>query len=120
VVDPHLATGAFLRLARDAGARALFRHPVSAIAARPPDGGWAVTAGGADCSQRRFLDAHGEGVFHLGFESDLDAAAGAASALGLRVLMRGQRDNGTGFIYFDTYDQAATVLLARQSTAARA
>ena len=68
-----------------------------------------------DCPQRRFLDAHGEGVFHIGFESDLDAAATAADALGLPVLMRGQRDNGTGFIYFDTYDQAGTVLLTRQS-----
>ena len=68
-----------------------------------------------DCPQRRFLDAHGEGVFHIGFESDLGAAAAAGAALGLDVLMRGQRDNGSGFIYFDTYDQAGTVLLARQT-----
>jgi methylmalonyl-CoA/ethylmalonyl-CoA epimerase len=27
-----------------------------------------------DCAQRRFLDTRGEGVFHIGFESDLDTA----------------------------------------------
>ena len=68
-----------------------------------------------DCPQRRFLDAHGEGVFHIGFESGLDAAAAAGTALGLDVLARGQRDNGSGFIYFDTYDRAGVVLLARQT-----
>jgi methylmalonyl-CoA/ethylmalonyl-CoA epimerase len=68
-----------------------------------------------DCPQRRFLDVHGEGVFHIGFESSLDAAAAAGTALGLDVLARGQRDNGPGFIYFDTYDRAGVVLLARQT-----
>jgi methylmalonyl-CoA/ethylmalonyl-CoA epimerase len=33
----------------------------------------------------------------------------------LDVLARGQRDNGSGFIYFDTYDRAGVVLLARQT-----
>ena len=68
-----------------------------------------------DCPQRRFLDDHGEGVFHIGFESGLEAAAAAGAALGLDVLARGQRDNGSGFIYFDTYDRAGVVLLARQT-----
>jgi methylmalonyl-CoA/ethylmalonyl-CoA epimerase len=68
-----------------------------------------------DCPQRRFLDAHGEGVFHIGFESDVDDAAEAASGLGLKVLARGQRDNGSGFIYFDTADDAGVVLLARKT-----
>jgi hypothetical protein len=54
-------------------------------------------------------------VFHIGFESGLDAAAAAGAALGLDVLARGQRDNGSGFIYFDTYDRAGVVLLARQT-----
>src|SRR3984885_6552798 len=31
VVDPHLATGAYLTLARNAGTQVLFRHPVTAI-----------------------------------------------------------------------------------------
>jgi catechol 2,3-dioxygenase-like lactoylglutathione lyase family enzyme len=68
-----------------------------------------------DCAQRRFLDTHGEGVFHLGFESDVDTAVEQAGALGLDVLMRGQRDDGSGFVYFDTLDDAGVVLLARRT-----
>jgi catechol 2,3-dioxygenase-like lactoylglutathione lyase family enzyme len=68
-----------------------------------------------DCPQRRFLDSHGEGVFHIGFEADLDEAAAAGTELGLNVLASGQRDDGSGFIYFDTLDPAAVVLLARKS-----
>jgi methylmalonyl-CoA/ethylmalonyl-CoA epimerase len=68
-----------------------------------------------DCAQRRFLDTHGEGVFHLGFESDVDTAVEQASALGIDVLMRGQRDDRSGFVYFDTLDDAAVVLLARRT-----
>ncbi len=68
-----------------------------------------------DCPQRRFLDSRGEGVYHIGFESDLDDAAAAAAGLGLEVLARGQRDNGSGFIYFDTAGDAGVVLLARKT-----
>ena len=68
-----------------------------------------------DCPQRRFLDTHGEGVFHIGFESDIDTAARQGEALGLQVSMRGQRPNGSGFMYFDTLDQAAVVLMARRT-----
>lgn len=68
-----------------------------------------------DCPQRRFLDAHGEGVFHIGFEHDVDAAVSGTAALGVDVLMRGQRDDGSGFVYFDTGDRAGVVLLARKS-----
>jgi methylmalonyl-CoA/ethylmalonyl-CoA epimerase len=68
-----------------------------------------------DCPQRRFLDEHGEGVFHIGFESDLGAAAAAGASLGLDVLLSGQRENGSGFIYFDTLGEAGVVLLARKT-----
>ena len=68
-----------------------------------------------DCPQRRFLDSRGEGVFHIGFEADVDEAAAAAAGAGLNVLARGQRDNGSGFIYFDTADDAGVVLLARKT-----
>jgi catechol 2,3-dioxygenase-like lactoylglutathione lyase family enzyme len=70
-----------------------------------------------DCPQRRFLDERGEGVYHIGFESDVDVAAEQAAALGLSVTMRGQRDNGSGFVYFDTRDQAGVVLMARRTSA---
>jgi len=68
-----------------------------------------------DCPQRRFLDEHGEGVYHLGFESDVDTAAGQAQALGLTVTARGQRDDGSGFVYFDTRNDAGVVLMARRT-----
>lgn len=68
-----------------------------------------------DCPQRRFLDAHGEGVFQIGFEADVETAARQGRALGLDVTMRGQRPNGSGFIYFDTLDQAGVVLMARRT-----
>jgi len=72
-----------------------------------------------DCPQRRFLDTHGEGVFHLGFEHDLDDAVAQAGASGVDVLMRGQRPDGSGFAYFDTADRAGVVLETRRSPSAR-
>lgn len=73
--------------------------------------------GEADTPQKRFLDAHGEGVFHIGFVvDDADAAEAEAKALGLEVLMRGRRPDSSGFTYFDTADLAGgVVLLLRQS-----
>jgi catechol 2,3-dioxygenase-like lactoylglutathione lyase family enzyme len=68
-----------------------------------------------DCPQRRFLDARGEGVFHLGFESDVDAAADQGESLGLHVTMRGQRPNGSGFVYFDTLNDAGVILMPRKT-----
>jgi catechol 2,3-dioxygenase-like lactoylglutathione lyase family enzyme len=69
-----------------------------------------------DCPQRRFLDTHGVGVFHIGFEADLDTAIEQADALGVEVLMRGRRPNGSGFVYFDTAERAGVVLLARKTS----
>ncbi|MHA3700863.1 VOC family protein [Jatrophihabitans sp. YIM 134969] len=71
-----------------------------------------------DCPQRRFLDTHGEGVFQIGFESDLDDATRAGTGFGLDVLMRGKRDNGSGFVYFDTLAQTGAYLMARKTPAA--
>ena len=70
-----------------------------------------------DCPQRRFLDAHGEGVFHIGFEANLDMAAREAQESGLAALMSGRRPNGTGFVYFDTLDKAGVVWMCRQTKA---
>ncbi len=70
-----------------------------------------------DCPQRRFLDSHGEGVFHLGFEHDIDEALDQGGRLGLGVLMRGQRPDGSGFVYFDTAAAAGVVLETRKSPA---
>lgn len=66
---------------------------------------------------RRFLDTRGPGIFHLGFEvDDVDAAEAEVSGLGLGVLMRGQRENGSGFCYFDTAAATGVTLLVRQSS----
>jgi catechol 2,3-dioxygenase-like lactoylglutathione lyase family enzyme len=67
-------------------------------------------------AQRRFLDEHGQGVFHVGFEvPDADAAEADAATRGLEPLMRGRRTNGSGFTYFDTAAQAGVILEIRQS-----
>jgi glycine/D-amino acid oxidase-like deaminating enzyme len=65
VVDPHLATTAYLTLARNAGAQVLFGHRVSAIAHEADggrsggDGGWSVTAGGRTIRARYLVNAAG-------------------------------------------------------------
>ncbi|WP_217578739.1 VOC family protein [Mesorhizobium sp. GbtcB19] len=64
--------------------------------------------------QRIHLDTKGEGVFHIGFEvRDADAAETRAEGDGLAVLMRGRRQNRTGFTYYDTADEAGVILLTR-------
>jgi len=73
-----------------------------------------------DCPQRRFLDTHGEGVYHLGFEvPEREAAERQAAALGLRTTARGQRADGSGFAYFDTRAGAAVTLEIRKTAAKR-
>ncbi|MGC4008405.1 MAG: VOC family protein [Pseudomonas sp.] len=69
--------------------------------------------------QRRFLEAHGEGVYHLGFEvPDRDAGEAQGRALGLPVVARGKREDGSGFAYFDTRAGAGVVLEIRKTAAA--
>ncbi len=74
----------------------------------------------ADCPQRRFLDDHGEGVFHVGFDvADADAAEAEGRGMGLGVLMRGRRADRSGFTYYDTAVRAGgVVLLTRQTPSA--
>jgi catechol 2,3-dioxygenase-like lactoylglutathione lyase family enzyme len=67
--------------------------------------------------QRQFLETHGEGVFHLGFSvPDCDAAESTAQSLGIEVLMKGRRNDGTGFSYFDTANRGAAVTLEVRSS----
>lgn len=64
--------------------------------------------------QRIFLDTHGEGVFHLAFQTpDCDAAEESAKAVGLVPFMRGRRSDGSGFTYFDSVAEAGVVLEIR-------
>jgi catechol 2,3-dioxygenase-like lactoylglutathione lyase family enzyme len=65
--------------------------------------------------QADFLEAHGEGVFHLGFEvADAKAAEAQAVDDGVDVWMRGRRTDGSGFTYFKT-PEAGVTLEIRQS-----
>jgi methylmalonyl-CoA/ethylmalonyl-CoA epimerase len=62
--------------------------------------------------QRKFLDTHGEGVFHLGFTvPDCNAAEASAQAVGLQVKMKSRLPDGSGFTYFDTAQKGAGVTL---------
>ncbi|MCK2213835.1 VOC family protein [Actinomadura sp. ATCC 31491] len=71
---------------------------------------------GLDSPQRRFLEECGEGVYHLGFESpDLGAAEERARTLGVDVLARGRRADGSGFCYFDTRARAGVTLEIRRT-----
>jgi sarcosine oxidase subunit beta len=67
VVDPHLATSAYLHLARSAGAHVLFRHRVTAVAAGDQ---WTVTAGGRRIAARYVVNAAG------GWAGEIAALAG--------------------------------------------
>lgn len=68
--------------------------------------------GSGESPQREFLEAHGEGVFHLGFTAnDLDATEKDARKLGLGPWMRGRLPDRSGFTYFDTRDKGAGVTL---------
>lgn len=66
-----------------------------------------------DTPQKRFLEEHGEGVFHIGFVlDDVDAGEAQATALGLDAFMRGRRSNGSGFTYFNVADRAGGINLS--------
>ena len=67
VVDPHLATSAYLTLARSAGAQVLFRHRVTAVAV---DDAWTLTAGSRRLRARHVVNAAG------GWAGELAALAG--------------------------------------------
>jgi hypothetical protein len=57
-------------------------------------------------------------VYHIGFEvADCNESEKAAKALGLNVLMRGRRQDGSGFTYFDTAKQAGGVVLEIRASA---
>lgn len=63
-----------------------------------------------------FLETKGEGVFHIGFEvDDVDAAENELTGTGMDILASGRRDDGSGFTYLDTRQQAGVILLVRQT-----
>ena len=63
-----------------------------------------------------FLEKKGEGVYHLGFVvDDVEDSEADLRKLGLKVLSRGRREDGSGFSYLDTAGKGGVVLLVRQS-----
>jgi hypothetical protein len=63
-----------------------------------------------------FLERKGEGVYHLGFVvEDVEESEAEVKGMGLRVLSRGRRGDGSGFSYLDTAEKAGVTLLIRQS-----
>ncbi len=65
---------------------------------------------------REFLEKNGEGVFHIGFEvADIEMMDKQLADNGLKILASGRRDDGSGFSYYDTRQQAGVTLLIRQT-----
>lgn len=63
-----------------------------------------------------FLEKNGEGVFHIGFEvQDIETVDKQLRGAGMNVLASGRRDDGSGFSYLDTREQAGVTLLVRQT-----
>lgn len=72
VVDPHLSTSTFLKLARSHGAEVLYRHPVTGIEATPNGDGWTVIAGDRRIAAGHIVNAAG------GWAGETAALAGLA------------------------------------------
>ncbi|HEU5266929.1 MAG TPA: FAD-dependent oxidoreductase [Jatrophihabitans sp.] len=70
VVDPHLASSAYLDLARRFGAQVCYRHPVSSLDPRDDDAGWIVHAGGRTIRTQFVVNAAG------GWAGEVAAMAG--------------------------------------------
>lgn len=71
-----------------------------------------------DTPQRRFLEQHGEGVFHLGFTvADCDQGERQGLNAGLALFMHGRKPDGSGFTYFDTATNGAGVTLEIRAAA---
>ncbi len=63
-----------------------------------------------------YLQNRGEGVYHLGFSVDnIDRSEAEVRAMGLDVISKGRRDNGSGFSYLDTAEKGGVTLLIRQN-----
>ena len=75
-----------------------------------------VQPGSGSTPQADRLAAVGPSVFSIGFVTgDVDQADEQAGALGLEPLMRGRRQDGSGFTYFDTFGELGAALLLRKS-----
>jgi catechol 2,3-dioxygenase-like lactoylglutathione lyase family enzyme len=75
-----------------------------------------IQPGAGESLYKDFLEQKGEGVYHLGFVvDDIEGAEREVSRLGVGVISSGRRENGSGFAYLDTAENAGVTLLIRQS-----
>lgn len=75
-----------------------------------------VQPGKGNSIYKEFLETKGEGVFHIGFEvDDIDTVEKQLTDNEMKVLASGRRDDGSGFSYLDTRDNAGVTLLVRQT-----
>lgn len=67
---------------------------------------------GAGTSWKQYLDEHGEGVQHLGFQvTDLDGAIANAKKAGMGVLHRGRYDKDNGdYVYIESEKALGTTI----------
>jgi catechol 2,3-dioxygenase-like lactoylglutathione lyase family enzyme len=71
-----------------------------------------------DSPQKRFLEEHGEGVYHVGFVvDDANEAEKVLESRGVKTFSRGRRPDQSGFNYLDTMAEAGICLLTCESPA---
>jgi len=69
-----------------------------------------------DTPQKRFLEEHGEGVYHIGFVvDDVNKGEKVLKKKGVKTTSGGRRPDQSGFNYLDTKDGAGVMLLIRKS-----
>ena len=75
-----------------------------------------IQPGEGESLYKDFLNEKGEGVYHIGFVvDDINQADPEIEKLGLDVISSGRREDGSGFSYLDTAQEAGVTLLIRQS-----
>jgi len=75
-----------------------------------------VQPGEGETIYKDFLETKGEGVFHIGFEVvNIERAEKQLSEKDLKILASGRREDGSGFNYYDTRQDAGVTLLIRQT-----
>jgi catechol 2,3-dioxygenase-like lactoylglutathione lyase family enzyme len=79
-----------------------------------------VQPGQGDSLYKDYLENRGEGVYHLGFAVDnIERSEAGVKAMGLDVISKGRRTNGSGFSYLDTVEKGGVTLLIRQNPPGR-
>jgi hypothetical protein len=58
---------------------------------------------GGETPYKEFLEKKGEGIFHIGcVVKDLNRSLEELAKIGVKVILKGEGDKGSGFAYLDT------------------